>query len=302
MITRRKLPAIVALICVLSLARAGAAPPHFVTIDYPGAVSTNIFGINDNGDVVGSFVDGSGEHGYVLSGGAFTAFDWPGATWTEGWGINPQGEIVGQYGWFANGFNTVHGFLLKDGVMSSIDVPNQPNTMPVKINPEGTIVGCYHVGTASGATILNTMFGFVRNGDVITSQASARTMNNGVNPRGDIVGLYYSTTTNRPEESYLISGGQVTWYRVEGAVSTQAWDIAPNGTIVGIVRSSLSGPNQFHALLIEHGNVQTFDVPDSMATKAYGINASGDIVGNYTDAQGTHGFLRTKKDTTGDQP
>jgi hypothetical protein len=300
----RNLVSAVLVCCLLTLAPVGAAPAHFISIDYPGATSTFIFGINTKGDVVGSFTDGNGvEHGFASSGGQFTSFDWPGATWTEGWGINPNGVIVGQYGWSANGMNTVHGFMLKDGVMSSLDVPEQPNTMPVKIGPEGTVVGCYHVGTPSGATILNTMYGFVMTAEgSITPQESSRTMNNGVDPEGDVVGFYYSTITNRPEQSYRISNGDVTWYQFPGAVSTQTWDIAPNGTIVGLVRSSLSGPNQFHGLLIENGAMSTFDVPGATATRAYGINASGDIVGYYTDANGAHGFLLTKKDTNGKQP
>jgi probable HAF family extracellular repeat protein len=43
---------------------------NFVTIDYPGATSTQTFGINSRGDVVGSCLDAAGKrHGFFLSRG-----------------------------------------------------------------------------------------------------------------------------------------------------------------------------------------------------------------------------------------
>ena len=51
-----------------------------------------------------------------------------------------------------------------------------------------------HVATSTGATNLNTMFGFVMNADGVTSYPLARTMHNGINPSGDIVGHYNDAT------------------------------------------------------------------------------------------------------------
>jgi uncharacterized membrane protein len=42
---------------------------HLTTLDFPGAISTNAFGINARGDVVGVYEDGVGLHGFLLSGG-----------------------------------------------------------------------------------------------------------------------------------------------------------------------------------------------------------------------------------------
>jgi len=287
-------------ICLLSFTSVVMAKPaRFITIDYPGAVDTFVFGINPAGDIVGGYTDTLGhKHGFALRNGNFISFDWPGSTWTEGWGINPQGDIVGQYGWFENGLNTVHGFLLRDGTLYPSDVPGQPNTQAVKISPEGTIVGCYHVGTAGGGTILNTMYGFVLDAaGVMTSHSMNRTMNNGVNPAGDVVGFYFSPTTGRVEESYLIRDGVTTWFQFPGSVVTQAWDISPTGTIVGLHRSSLAGPlPQFHGFVTEHGEMTSFDVPEASATRAYGVSATGDIVGYYTDSTGhNHGFLLSRR-------
>ena len=286
-------------ICLLAFTSVVVAKPaSSTTIEYPGAVSTFAYGINPAGDIVGGYVDTLGhEHGFVLRGGTFMSFDWPGSTWTEGWGINPQGDIVGQYGLVdENGFKTVHGFLLTDGNLQAIDVPDQPNTMPVKISPEGTIVGCYHDGNPNGSTILNTMYGFVLDAAGFTFHSMNRTMNNGVNPAGDVVGLYYSPTTGRVEQSYLIRDGVETWFQFPGSVATLAWDISARGTIVGFHRTSLTGPLQFHGLVMQDGEMTSFDIPGATETRAYGVSATGDIVGHYRDSTGYyHGFLLSRR-------
>jgi hypothetical protein len=80
----------------------------FTTIDVPGARDTQTLGINDSGQIVGRFVDATGAHGFVDTGGSFTTIDVPGALSTQGaFGINDNGQIVGW--WFdATGD---HGFL-----------------------------------------------------------------------------------------------------------------------------------------------------------------------------------------------
>ncbi|HYM91868.1 MAG TPA: hypothetical protein VEW91_09580 [bacterium] len=66
----------------------------FTTIDAPGATRTWASGINDAGQIVGSF----NNHGYLrTSWGAFTTFDVPGATDTGAEGINNAGQIVGTF-------------------------------------------------------------------------------------------------------------------------------------------------------------------------------------------------------------
>jgi hypothetical protein len=41
---------------------------YFVSIDFPGATTTNAYGINSRGDIVGNYVDGAGKtHGFFPS-------------------------------------------------------------------------------------------------------------------------------------------------------------------------------------------------------------------------------------------
>lgn len=73
-------------------------PPRFTSIDFPEAVTTTAFGMNSEGDVVGSYKDAAGKrHGFLLRGGNFTSIDFPGAIATDARGINPDGDIVGSY-------------------------------------------------------------------------------------------------------------------------------------------------------------------------------------------------------------
>src|SRR6266542_2245758 len=81
----------------------------FTTIDVPGAIRTNAFGINDAGQIVGFFQDTSGgTHGFLEIAGSFTTIDVPGAIVTAPSDINNAGQIVG---YFADTSERNHGFL-----------------------------------------------------------------------------------------------------------------------------------------------------------------------------------------------
>jgi hypothetical protein len=63
------------------------------------AAQTTIKGINARGDIVGLYVAGGRQHGFLRKDGGFTSLDFPvsGARATNANGINARGEIVGQY-------------------------------------------------------------------------------------------------------------------------------------------------------------------------------------------------------------
>jgi hypothetical protein len=72
--------------------------------DVPGAVFTTVYGLNENGDIVGSYRDATTRHGYLFRNGVFLTLDYPGATNTDAFGINDPGGIVGTYNDFSRGF------------------------------------------------------------------------------------------------------------------------------------------------------------------------------------------------------
>jgi probable HAF family extracellular repeat protein len=67
------------------------------TIDVPGATSTQAFGINDSGQIVGAFASSSRTHGFLENGATLSAIDVPGAVFTNARGINDSGQIVGTF-------------------------------------------------------------------------------------------------------------------------------------------------------------------------------------------------------------
>lgn len=75
----------------------------FVTVDYPNALSTHVTGINDRGDLAGSFRlpdEGPGPtlHGFTLLHGIFAQVDVPAAQFTHCIAINNRDEVTGFYG------------------------------------------------------------------------------------------------------------------------------------------------------------------------------------------------------------
>jgi hypothetical protein len=59
----------------------------YTSIDEPGASSTWV-GRTDGGKTVGQYLNGTGYHGLVYSGGGFTTLDYPGVSFTDITGIS----------------------------------------------------------------------------------------------------------------------------------------------------------------------------------------------------------------------
>src|SRR6266446_326127 len=62
---------------------ANASAFSFTQLDVPGATQTFANGINDAGQIVGSFSNSTGTHGFRYTGGSFTQIDVPGTSYTQ---------------------------------------------------------------------------------------------------------------------------------------------------------------------------------------------------------------------------
>jgi len=271
---------------LLSESRADRAF-SFTTVDYPGSASTQAFGINARGDIVGVYVLGGVQHGFLLRDGEFTTIDYPQAVATDVRGIGPDGDIVGTYR-LAGQTGQIHGFVrTNDGEFRPIDSPGHINTITQRILPDGTILGCHHdndmMGSMEGITVSREGL------SVLNVHAS---MNNGATPdRRTVVGLYMNMDAGNRQEGYRIDDGVFTPLLVPGSNFTTAWDINPAGDIVGVYRRP---DNTFHGYLLRDGAYTSLDFPDATATRAFGINARGDVVGNYAFGGKIFGFVATR--------
>jgi uncharacterized membrane protein len=161
------------------------------SIDFPGGTGTVALDISAAGEIVGSFNNISGTHGFRRSpSGEFVSIDVPRSNFTRVAGINSNGDMVGTHRLISDPMATRHGFLLRDGEFTTIDPPGAVFTNPLGINSSGDIVGrfcttvpCMPEGpTVHGFLLRDGVFSTI---DVPLSRGTNAWK---INARGDIVG------------------------------------------------------------------------------------------------------------------
>ena len=274
------------------------ADKAYASIDYPGALLTSAFGINNAGNIVGFYQDTSKSvHGFFYNrvAGSFASIDNPDpacTTGTDARGINKRGDIVGTCTDSANNF---HGYLLTADGFSPVQAPGHLSTIPQRIAPDGRIVGCIHDTDTS-----TTMFGMSRDSDGFNffggkfgGMDGMGFMNDGVTAGGKrVVGMFMDTSLNRVR-SYIVHRGVATPFDYPDAALTQAWDVNALGDVVGVYRD-MGG--RIHGYLRSvDGQFTSIDFPGATLTRAFGINSDDDIVGTYIAGGVQHAFVRTAK-------
>jgi Divergent InlB B-repeat domain/FG-GAP-like repeat len=254
--------------------------PLIVTsFEFPGAVSTSAFGINDAGQIVGSYVDSSGrEHGFLKTGSTFTTIDYPGAntTTTRATGINNSGTIVGCYYTFVAPGACYYGFMLSGGTFTTITSPGSFNTTPAGINDNTEIVGM------RGFPVT----GFLWQGgsfSTIAYPGAASTYASGINDSAAIVGSWSSASG--ATQGYILERGAFDSLAFPAANSTNASAINEARQVVGNYFIPGS-PNRAGGFLWRAGVFLPIDV--GLGTVVSGINNSNQIVG-------WHGFTGTQR-------
>jgi hypothetical protein len=161
----------------------------FQTVDFPGAVSTALRGINNLGDLSGTYsiVDiDAADFGFIVPRrGPAISFKLPepGATGIVVGGINDLRQLVGYY---TDATSTLVGFLRQpSGQIVSVIVSGALSTQVFGINDCGNVVGFYGDGsTAHG------FFGRPGNLHSFDLPGAAATFAQGINNEGRIVGRY----------------------------------------------------------------------------------------------------------------
>jgi probable HAF family extracellular repeat protein len=208
----------VTLCLALSLEARVQADYVYTTLSAPGSFGTWAYGINDQGDIVGSYntTAGGGLYGFVLSNGVYTTVEngpFLSVTLT---GINNAGSIIGFYALPILG--NQGGFKVVGGTTTYLDIPGGKATWASGINSLGQITGTYQDSNGN-------KHGFLLNGstyyriDDPSTVVGGGTSVGGINEKGDIVGFYDSKDGGR---GFLLGGGTFTTLSFSDSVSTYA--------------------------------------------------------------------------------
>ncbi len=205
-------------------------------MNFPGATSTQVTGINAAGDLSGLYVDAAGNtHGFTRIGGSFTTVDNPASTvFNQALGINNSDETVGYYAPTQAGTDQATSLTRKKAACSPTSTICCPPTSTVRRSASTAhatpwIVGFYQ---PTGPT---TSVGFVDAGGTITPIdpfGSTFTQALGVNDQGDIVGVYVDSTTALSTAILTTAASSPVSTR-QGSASTTINGINDKGDIVG---------------------------------------------------------------------
>ncbi len=290
-----------------------ASERQFTTLDAPQGGTgpgqgTATSGINQHGDIVGSYVDSKGvSHGFLLHQGRYTKVDYPRSQRTQVFGINAQEDIVGNY----SDATGTYGFLRHQGRYSTLHDPKagaKGNTFANGINAQGDIAGQWFdsKGVSHGFLLHQGRYTTLDHAKAGTTSAWMGTYPNGINAQGDIVGSYVDSTGAR--HGFLRRQGRYTTLDAPqaaspsgtGGVGTVAAGINEQGDITG---TYLDSNLVWHGFLLHQGQYTILDHPKAATvpgpgeespsgTMAWSINTQGDIVGTYGDSKSvSHGFL-----------
>jgi probable HAF family extracellular repeat protein len=273
--------------------QAQAANFTFRTLDIPGADDTVAMGINDSGQIVGTYGSNlmNGQepriaHGFVYQNGNYITYDVTGADTTWAYGINNAGKFVGEYeqaGYY-------HAFLHDDGGFATLNISAAVNANAHGINSLDWIAGAYDSNSSEG------FHGFVKadiNITVLNVSGSWGTSATGINDGGLVVGDYRNSV-NGPRHGFTYDTTTQGYGLLDfpGASETRPHGINNAGQIVGYC--TIDGKTQ--GFLYERGVLITLNFPGATATFASGINAAGQITGAYFGSDGKmHGFVASRK-------
>jgi hypothetical protein len=264
----------VALFHVRSVKAGGTSsvPFTFKTFDAPvaGVGSTMVAGINNLGDIVGSYnmIPGAAAigipSGFLGQGfvsyrnGKFTSIPGPGPVnpqncnpaggsfsncyYMEARGINDFGVIVGTYS--QDVFNPNGGlfqafYQMAGGKFTSYLTPGHANSIFQKITDTNLIYGCFHdQGTDNSSQ--ESMHGVINRltMDNKIQNLSSSPENSSMNTGGGLgtlqyAGIFYDFAALR-HRAFVVVAGHRTNFDVPGSNLTQAWDMNVQGDVVGV--------------------------------------------------------------------
>ena len=284
-------------------------PYHIEVVDVPfaGASETELFGINDAGDIVGSYADANAvRKGFWLRNGVFETIAPEGATDTRAFGINASGQITGRY---KDADGVQHGFLREpDGMFIAVN-PGAAINYAWGINDTGQLTS-YHFDFPTENDIVITSFLREPDGTFVQVPSSGGVGGNvfrGINNAGVMAGWNLPESGFTPTQiidGLIFEDGAFTTLSIDAERHTLPDDIDNHGRIVGH-----TAPLDFSEiqgfLRTPEGEFHLIGIPGAEATIAQAINDDGVIVGWFEiheedGEEQIHGFIATPISTDGD--
>lgn len=260
-----------------------------LTVDYPGATSTEVNGINERGDVGGFFANESDMfRGFVrFSDGHFsgpiTAPTYPQAV-LEVSGINSVGAVCGSY--ISGGY--FHGFLLSGSTFTDITA-GPADTLVESVNSAGNFCGYTNPPQKAFVSIGGSITFF-------TIPGSSNTSAFGMNNLNQVVGSY---TIGYHQFGFLREADGTLIYPIGHPTGGAIYLLGINdgGLMVGMIFDGA----RFHAIFFRApGRFALYDYPGANYTRFNGINKRGQISGTYIDDSGAHGLIVRVRPATGE--
>ena len=252
------------------------------SFDYPGAVGTAASGINDEGIVVGTFVNELNQtQSFVrFADGTFSdPIIYPGSESTYLSDLNNTGTMCGSY--LLDG--RYHGFFLSGSTFTRFDLDG-PNTLLRGVNDAGNFSG---TTIDQGFVSINgtvTMFDIPM--QAIIDAYSINNLNQVVGGAVAVHGFEIEYSFRRGPNGVLI------WpIRAPGFRNTGLFGLDDKRRMVGFVTNLDGTPTQ--AVFLRAPNQFTFfTYPGAIFTEFSDINNHGEICGEYDSPDGVeHGFI-----------
>lgn len=266
----RKLAAHAVTLALACAATVATAAPTYTTTLYavPGSTSTQLWGVNDHGVLVG----GDDNGGFIDDHGTITTVNLPGSPGYVA-GISNSGLAVGSDG--------THSFFYQGGVLTPFDIDGAQDTLLRGISPDGR----YAAGVYTAAD--GSFDGFVWDAwtstlsRIIPPEGTGVSAMQGVNDSGIATG-----SLNGIHGGLLFDAvnGTTTYYpELDGLLAPHFRAIDNAGDLGGWAFDADYNAIAFLGTL--GGGFDTFTVGDG-GTYLYGLNNVGDAVGYYFDADG----------------